>query len=1150
MSNEKLFGPIEKEGLRILILEDVSRDADLIQRELKRGGIRGEFLVLDSREEFLRALEGFEPDIILSDYSMPRFTGLDALEIVKEKRIDIPFVIVTGSINEETAVECMKLGADDYVLKENLQRLPRVVESVLEKKRLEKVERSARQAMERAAHEWILTFDAVADPVILLNPTGRIQRCNRACQRLFDRPFKELLGLSLTELLGPSNLSALEQLFDPARRTTEREGRIVAYQQRRFRLYSDPIRESGETVGFVCTLADITDRLQAEADLRESEERFRLLVEQAPDAILLFDVDENRIVQANAQAENLLGYPREELLKLNPFQLYIPVQPDGKEAETTVRGNVAKILEGEVRPVERLIRRADGQEVFCEVRGIRLPSADRRLVRVSLIDISERKRKEAELQRLIREWDVTFDASSDGICLLDREQRILRCNRAMARIAGREKRSLEGAYCWEVVHGTPGPIPDCPFSRGARNLQRETAEIEQDGRWFEVTVDPIVEGEGHWQGSVHNLRDITERRRIAEALRDSETSYRRLYESLTDAYVKVDLAGRIIHYNEAYRRMLGYSEEELSTRTYVDLTPGKWHALEQGIVKEQILVRGASDLYEKEYRRKDGTVFPIELRTYLIRDETGKPEAMWAIIRDISERKRVESERQLLISAIEQSAETVVITDPQGTIQYVNPAFTAVSGYSREDALGRNPRLLKSGRQDEAFYRDLWETISAGKTWAGRLVNQRKDGSLYTEDATISPVFDSTGKTTNYVAVKKDVSEHLRLSREKEELQGQFLQAQKLESIGRLAGGVAHDFNNLLLVINGYSELALDRLAENDPLRADLQDIRRAGGRAAALTRQLLAFSRKQILKPEFFTLNGVISGVEKMLRRVIGEDVELKLLLDPDLGLISADVGQMEQVLMNLAVNARDAMPQGGRLTIATREVTVTPEWSGRVPEMAAGTYVQLEISDTGQGMDPETQSHIFEPFFTTKDKDRGTGLGLSTVYGIIKQSSGHIEVSSQLGQGTLFRIFLPWISGEEGLPELKSDRVEPAGGWETVLVVEDEGALRALTEKILRDAGYRVLTAAEGRDALETIGRCREPIHLLLTDVVLPQMSGPELAEQLQGLLPELKVIFMSGYATDILQDYLKSGKPIVFIPKPFERTALLDLVRKTLG
>ena len=502
------------------------------------------------------------------------------------------------------------------------------------------------------------------------------------------------------------------------------------------------------------------------------------------------------------------------------------------------------------------------------------------------------------------------------------------------------------------------------------------------------------------------------------------------------------------------------------------------------------------------------------------------------------------AERERLLAAIDQVGESVMITNLDGTIAYVNPAFEAVSGFSRAEVVGQNPRLLKSGVQDREVYRALWQTISSGRTWQGRLVNRRKDGRLYTEDATISPVRDAAGVITSYVGVKRDVTHQL-------ELEAQLRQAQRMESIGRLAGGVAHDFNNLLSVILSYTGFALTRLPKGQALHDDLLEVQLAGERAAALTRQLLAFSRKQVLKPVVLELGQVLAEMDKLLRRTLGEDIELVLAQAPALALVKADPGQLEQVLLNLAINARDAMPGGGRLTITTANVDLDAAHVERHVGAQLGPHVMLAVSDTGVGMDEQTQSRIFEPFFTTKEPGKGTGLGLSTVHGIVQQSGGSITVTSTPGQGSSFQIYLPRHGSGERLVERRVANPEvPATHSETILVVEDEAALLAVARKILEGAGYQVLPARGADEALATSASFTGRIHLLLTDVVMPGRGGMALALALAAARPALEVLYMSGYSDEAMLPAGVVATGTHFLAKPFTPEELLRKVAAVLA
>src|SRR5687767_4500811 len=429
-------------------------------------------------------------------------------------------------------------------------------------------------------------------------------------------------------------------------------------------------------------------------------------------------------------------------------------------------------------------------------------------------------------------------------------------------------------------------------------------------------------------------------------------------------------------------------------------------------------------------------------------------------------------------------ADAIVLTSVEGEIQYVNPAFELMTGWRREEVLGKNPRVLSSGKHDAEFYAAIWQTLKAGKVWRGQIQNRRKDGAVFTQETTISPVCDDAGTTVSYVGLGRDVTVEVKRAAD-------LRQSQKMETIGRLAGGIAHDFNNLLSVIIAYSDVVLEELQESHPLREDVKNIREAGDRAAGLTRQLLAFSRKQVLQPAVLDLNGVVEGMAGLVRRLVGENIEVKTLLAPDLGRVRADPAQLEQVIMNLAANARDAMPAGGKLTIETANAELDETYTSSHVAVKPGRYVMLSVSDTGVGMDESTMSQVFEPFFTTKPVGHGTGLGMATVYGIVKQSGGSIWAYSEPGRGSTFKIYLPRI--EEPLDEVGEKRIEPDNprGSETILVVEDDEVVRKLTCQALRRYGYQVIEAANGNEALLACEKHRETIPLMITDVVMPQIS-----------------------------------------------------------
>ncbi len=501
-----------------------------------------------------------------------------------------------------------------------------------------------------------------------------------------------------------------------------------------------------------------------------------------------------------------------------------------------------------------------------------------------------------------------------------------------------------------------------------------------------------------------------------------------------------------------------------------------------------------------------------------------------------------------LSQAVEQSAEAVMITDRNGLIEYINPAFESLSGYSREEAIGKTPRILKSGAHSPGTFHELWQTILAGNVYRNILENRKKNGQIYHVEECISPVRDASGSITHFISNSRDLTERMRL-------EAQLSQAQKMDAVGRLAGGVAHDFNNLLTIITSYSELALDSVERGGPLDNKLQEILFAARRAAQLTRQLLAFSRKQAQALRVLEVNPVIERIAKTLNRLIGEDIELNFIAGEGLGPVRADPVQLEQILMNLATNARDAMPQGGHLTIETSAAHLDEEYVHRKHAVIpAGHYTLITVTDDGCGIPPEEMSHIFEPFYTTKPLGEGTGLGLATVYGIVKQNKGFVWPYSEVGKGTIFKIYFPCVTDQMHPASLfHLDLTTAVQGCETILLVEDEEAVRKATAEFLTLQGYTVIEARDGIHALTIANgiarKIDSTIDLVVTDVVMPNMSGGQMAKEIELIFPRTKVLFVSGYAGKTVIDHRVTDLETNFLQKPFTLGQLSAKIREAL-
>lgn len=644
--------------------------------------------------------------------------------------------------------------------------------------------------------------------------------------------------------------------------------------------------------------------------------------------------------------------------------------------------------------------------------------------------------------------------------------------------------------------------------------------------------------------------------RIAEKqARAAAGQWQTTFDSVRHGICLLDAEGRVIRANAAATEILGRTVEEVVGSTYRDVFRDE-PAPEGGWPFERARVSGKREETELEAR---GRWYQITIDPLF--GQNGTFAGAVRNIIDITDRKRHETEREQLLRQIESERarqEAVLQQMPAALIIAEAPSGRHVMSNEQVARMAHGPskpaenieeygKLWKLTRPDGRPYPPedlpLARAILKGEVITNEEMEfQRGDGTKGRMLASAAPVRDHNGFIVAGVLAMQDISE-------RKQLEDQFRQSQKMEAIGRLAGGVAHDFNNLLTIMGGYGQMILDGLDPNDPLRKDLEAITEAAGRASALTKQLLTVSRRQVVQPKVFDLNRLIARMNRMLRRVIGEDVELSTILKSDRSRIKADPGQIEQVILNLAVNARDAMPKGGKLTIETADVEI-----GEAPPGAAalqrGRYVLLAVGDSGTGMPPEVMAHVFEPFFTTKPKGKGTGLGLSTAYGIVKQAGGEIVVDSEAGRGSTFRIYLPGVErSSERAAEVVTEVTQARRGTETILLVEDENDVRRLTAEMLARQGYNVIEAASGHDALRAWDSSGSGIDLLLTDIVMPKMSGQELAQHLRNFRPDLKIMYMSGYTDDVVASHGSIEATTLLLQKPFTSDTLARMVRHVL-
>ncbi len=648
------------------------------------------------------------------------------------------------------------------------------------------------------------------------------------------------------------------------------------------------------------------------------------------------------------------------------------------------------------------------------------------------------------------------------------------------------------------------------------------------------------------------LRRALEDAAAAESARTrAEGALRRQTEFLSHAQAAAgvgswewDIATDAITWSDETYRIFGVDPTEgpITYERYLELIHPDDRA---GVAAEVSWSLQTREPFALDHRivRPDGTLHFLHGRGGVVTDAAGRPVRMLGAVLDITGRKKAEEALRRAndrLNAVIQSSPLAISTlDADGVVRTWNPAAEQLFGWTADEVIGRP---LPTVHGEAAEFEETRRRVMRGEPVSNiEVIRKKKDGTAVTVNLVAAPLHEADGRITGILGLVEDRTGVKRLEQ-------QFFHAQKMEAVGRLAGGIAHDFNNLLTVITSYSDLLLEDFGSDDPKREDVAQIRKASESAAALTRQLLAFSRQQVLQPQILDLNDTVAGTEKLLKRLIEEDVQLATVLAPDLGMAIIDPGQLEQIIMNLAVNARDAMPGGGRLTIETANVDVDEAYLQAHPPAQAGRYVMLAVSDTGTGMDARTQAHLFEPFFTTKASGKGTGLGLATVYGIVKQSGGFICVYSEPGHGTTFKIYFPW-AGERAQRSAAAPVARPRQGTETVLVVEDAAAVRTVMRQGLERYGYTVLEAPDGDTALQLAAKHHGPIHLLLTDVVMPGVSGPQLADQLVRLRPGIKVLYASGYSDDAIIHHGILEPGIAYLQKPFTRDALALKVREVL-
>jgi two-component system cell cycle sensor histidine kinase/response regulator CckA len=775
----------------------------------------------------------------------------------------------------------------------------------------------------------------------------------------------------------------------------------------------------------------------------------------------------------------------------------------------------------------------------------------------------ERGRTEEALRQSEELFRGAFENTKVAMALADMGNRFLRVNEAFSRMFGFTEEEMLRLSVADITH--PDDLAESYARRElllageGQFFQVEKRFLHKDGHilWGLTNISLVRGRSGEPIYYVGQVQDVTQRKLVEESLRKREERIRLLLDSTAEAIYGIDMQGNCTFSNRACARLLGYESADallgkhMHNLMHHTKPDGRPYPEEECHIYQAFRRGEGTHVDDEIFWRADGTSFPAEYFSYPIKQGDDLIGSVVTFL-DITDKKladearrKLASERDALLSRLQLHIQRMplayILFDADFRITDWNPAAQRTLGYPKEEALGKQPNDLNPPSV-HAWATKIMDRIRSGDMVAHSVnENLTKDGRTITCEWFNTPLLTDDGRFGGLLCLGRDVTEQ-------KTLEAQLQQAQKMEAVGQLAGGVAHDFNNLLTIISGYSEILLATLGSSDPMRESVRAISEAGERAASLTRQLLAFSRKTVLEPKVLDLNVVVRETEKFLRRLIGEDILLTAVLDPAISRVKVDPGQLGQVLMNLAVNARDAMPRGGKLTLESRNVELDQECAQLHPEVQPGRYVQLSITDTGCGMTADVKAKIFEPFFTTKGVGKGTGLGLAVVLGIVKQSEGHVQVYSEPDIGTTFKLYFPAV--EEKVSVLKGiDSGSGRRGTETVLLVEDEDGVRGLAHLVLQTYGYKVLAAGTGKEALRLLEKRSGGIDLLMTDVVMPGMGGPDLADALRPRFPQMKVLFSSGYTDDTVVRHGLLQEKVAFLQKPYTPVALVRKVRQVL-
>ena len=1158
--------------LRILYLEDDPDFAELVRSLLKQDNLKADVKRVAGRAEFEASLDNEAFDIILSDFRLPAFTGLEALAFVKKKCPDTPFILISGTIGERAAIESLKAGATDYVLKQSPKRLASAIRRAVQEAREHAKRRQAETELERREKYFRKLTEDSLDILCILSREGRFLYTSPSIERVLGYTSEELRGTDSFKYMHPDDLPLVQQTFQFAIEHPERMIRIqLRYKKKdgtwkHLEIVGQNRLQDPGIGGLVTNWRDVTDRWRVEEELRNSEKQYRLLFQDNPNPMWVFDLETLEFLEVNESAIQHYGYSREEFLAMKMSDL----RQTGKDIHLE---NAELSDEGHGRIWKHL--RKDGTLIDVEVTWTPMVFQNRFAALTMITDITQRLRSEHHdevFSKLSHRLSSAITASEAAMIICEASDAIFEWDDFALDLYSPEKDEVFSLLNIttvddqrvEIHSSTPRgdnalirrviskgaelvetPTPDghsaaamlVPIQKGTRVIGVIFVQSRTPGAYTERDLETL-------QTLADQCSGALERVHAEEALRESQRRFHDLFENSPDAIFVEDLNGTVLDVNLAACILHGLTRDQLiGKNVFDDLVPPVHR--EEARRDFERMASGKLSRAESESLTIEGRVTPVELRASRI--EYGKQPAMLLHVRDITERREAEaalqSSEMLFRSVWQNSVTGLRLVNEDGIVVAVNDAFCRLVGMEAQALEGQLFSVIYAASEDRVKMLEQHRESFLNPNPRHR---RERQYVLHNGNTVTLEIIDSFIRLHERPLMMLSLFRDVTTQRQLEE---QLRQSQKMEAIGQLAGGVAHDFNNILTVIQGHAALLMAaNLSETAGKSA--QQIVQAAERAAGLTRQLLTFSRRQLIQPKRLDMNKVVSNMTNMLGRLLGADVVLQLNYCQPAPTIEADASMLEQVLLNLAVNARDAMPKGGQLTIRIAIVDMGEAYSNGQSESRAGRFVCLSVTDTGIGIAPENLNRIFEPFFTTKEIGKGTGLGLATVYGIVKQHLGWIEVDSQVDEGTTFRIYIPYAGSEVDVKEKLTKQISVRGGNETILIVEDEIPLCELVSRVLGKYGYKVLSAGDGVEAIEIWRDYKDEIALLLTDLVMPNnMNGRELAERLCGERPNLKVIYTSGYSADIVGKDFKLDPELNFLQKPYHPQILALTVRRCL-